>query len=130
MVRSRAGRIPHYLIGPSPLPRLMGRLVGRAFVAWTFCNVTFVAGRQITPAQLRHEYRHVQQWAIVGGLWAAVVLALAGLGVVSWWWLAGTPLAFTGVYLIEMGRAWGRGTHPYRDNWFERDARRVAGEPV
>jgi hypothetical protein len=38
-------------------------------------------------------------------------------------------IAFIPAYLIASLLAWGRGGHYYRDNWFERDARRACGEP-
>jgi hypothetical protein len=37
--------------------------------------------------------------------------------------------AFIPAYLAASLLAWGRGGHYYRDNWFERDARRTCGEP-
>ncbi|MGC8642527.1 MAG: hypothetical protein ACP5XB_21945 [Isosphaeraceae bacterium] len=37
--------------------------------------------------------------------------------------------AFIPAYLLASVLAWRRGGHYYRDNWFERDARRAAGEP-
>lgn len=36
---------------------------------------------------------------------------------------------FIPAYLVASVLAWKRGGHYYRDNWFERDARRAAGEP-
>jgi hypothetical protein len=38
-------------------------------------------------------------------------------------------IAFIPAYLIASVLAWCRGDHYYRDNWFERDARRACGEP-
>jgi hypothetical protein len=37
--------------------------------------------------------------------------------------------AFIPAYLMASLLAWRRGGHYYRDNWFERDARRACGEP-
>jgi hypothetical protein len=37
--------------------------------------------------------------------------------------------AFIPAYLAASVLAWRRGGHYYRDNWFERDARRRTGEP-
>jgi hypothetical protein len=37
--------------------------------------------------------------------------------------------AFIPAYLLASLLAWRRGEHYYRDNWFERDARRACGEP-
>jgi hypothetical protein len=37
--------------------------------------------------------------------------------------------AFIPAYLLASLLAWWRGEHYYRDNWFERDARRACGEP-
>jgi hypothetical protein len=37
--------------------------------------------------------------------------------------------AFIPAYLAASLLAWRRGGHYYRDNWFERDARRACGEP-
>jgi hypothetical protein len=37
--------------------------------------------------------------------------------------------AFIPAYLAASVLAWSRGGHYYRDNWFERDARRACGEP-
>jgi hypothetical protein len=37
--------------------------------------------------------------------------------------------AFIPAYLAASLLAWSRGGHYYRDNWFERDARRACGEP-
>ena len=37
--------------------------------------------------------------------------------------------AFIPAYLFASLLAWRRGEHYYRDNWFERDARRACGEP-
>jgi hypothetical protein len=37
--------------------------------------------------------------------------------------------AFIPAYLAASVLAWRRGGHYYRDNWFERDARRATGEP-
>lgn len=37
--------------------------------------------------------------------------------------------AFIPAYLMASLLAWRRGQHYYRDNWFERDARRACGEP-
>jgi len=37
--------------------------------------------------------------------------------------------AFIPAYLLASLLAWSRGEHYYRDNWFERDARRACGEP-
>jgi hypothetical protein len=37
--------------------------------------------------------------------------------------------AFIPAYLLASVLAWRRGEHYYRDNWFERDARRACGEP-
>jgi hypothetical protein len=37
--------------------------------------------------------------------------------------------AFIPAYLIASLLAWRAGGHYYRDNWFERDARRACGEP-
>jgi hypothetical protein len=37
--------------------------------------------------------------------------------------------AFIPAYLAASLLAWHRGGHYYRDNWFERDARRACGEP-
>jgi hypothetical protein len=36
---------------------------------------------------------------------------------------------FIPAYLAASLLAWSRGGHYYRDNWFERDARRACGEP-
>jgi hypothetical protein len=36
---------------------------------------------------------------------------------------------FIPAYLVASVLAWRRGGHYYRDNWFERDARRSCGEP-
>jgi hypothetical protein len=38
-------------------------------------------------------------------------------------------IAFIPAYLIASVLAWRAGLHYYRDNWFERDARRACGEP-
>jgi hypothetical protein len=38
-------------------------------------------------------------------------------------------VAFIPVYLLASLLAWWQGGHYYRDNWFERDARRACGEP-
>lgn len=38
-------------------------------------------------------------------------------------------IAFIPAYLAASLLAWHRGGHYYRDNWFERDARRACGEP-
>jgi hypothetical protein len=37
--------------------------------------------------------------------------------------------AFIPAYLLASLLAWCQGAHYYRDNWFERDARRACGEP-
>lgn len=37
--------------------------------------------------------------------------------------------AFIPAYLLASLLAWLSGAHYYRDNWFERDARRACGEP-
>jgi hypothetical protein len=37
-------------------------------------------------------------------------------------------IAFIPAYLLAGLLAWSRGRHYYRDNWFERDARRACGE--
>jgi hypothetical protein len=37
--------------------------------------------------------------------------------------------AFIPAYLLASVLAWRQGGHYYRDNWFERDARRACGEP-
>ncbi len=37
--------------------------------------------------------------------------------------------AFIPAYLLASVLAWRRGEHYYRDNWFERDARRACGDP-
>jgi hypothetical protein len=37
--------------------------------------------------------------------------------------------AFIPAYLLASLLAWRQGGHYYRDNWFERDARRACGEP-
>jgi hypothetical protein len=37
--------------------------------------------------------------------------------------------AFIPAYLVASLLAWGAGGHYYRDNWFERDARRACAEP-
>ena len=37
--------------------------------------------------------------------------------------------AFIPAYLAASLLAWRSGGHYYRDNWFERDARRACGEP-
>lgn len=37
--------------------------------------------------------------------------------------------AFIPAYLLASLLAWRRGEHYYRDNWFERDARRACGDP-
>jgi hypothetical protein len=37
--------------------------------------------------------------------------------------------AFIPAYLFASLLAWRRGEHYYRDNWFERDARRACGDP-
>jgi hypothetical protein len=37
-------------------------------------------------------------------------------------------IAFIPAYLLASLLAWTRGEHYYRDNWFERDARRACGE--
>jgi hypothetical protein len=38
-------------------------------------------------------------------------------------------IAFLPAYLVASLLAWLRGADYYRDNWFERDARRACGEP-
>jgi hypothetical protein len=38
-------------------------------------------------------------------------------------------IAFIPAYFIASLLAWRSGLHYYRDNWFERDARRACGEP-
>lgn len=38
-------------------------------------------------------------------------------------------IAFIPAYLLASVLAWARGRHYYRDNYFERDARRACGEP-
>lgn len=120
-------RLPHRIVGNSPFPRWFGHLaVGHPFAAWTFMVWICVPETTIAPQVLVHEQRHVEQfyagWALGLTLWA---LFLPG-----WWWLLLTPFTYTVAYLAAGLYAMVRHQHFYRDNVFERDARRHAGEPV
>lgn len=118
-------KLPHVIRYDSRVPVLLGRLfIGRPFAAWTAGVWTFVPGRLLSAQIVTHEYRHVQQFAV---LWVAA-LGLWSLLTPSWWWLLATPLAHGAAVGLAGLYAWTRGGHPYRDNWFERDARRYAGE--
>jgi len=125
--------LPHIIVRNSGPPRWAGRLfIGRSFVAWTWMCFTFLhISGQLLPAQkkakmFRHEYRHVQQWAALTVLgWLCGALAGA-----SWlWWLA-VPIVVQPVAVGIAGIAGSLRGSGYRDNWFERDARRYARELI
>jgi hypothetical protein len=118
--------LPRWIVTNSRLPAIFGRFyIGRPFTAQSIAAWIFLPGTSTTMPVLRHESRHVDQfyvgWAIGLALW---LLLTPG-----WWWLLATPFVrfvaygVSGLYAKVTGR-------PYRQNWFERDARRAAGEPV
>jgi hypothetical protein len=111
----------------SSIPARIGRLVvGRPFAAQTVGPVIFIPGRLVAPSVLKHELVHVTQWYL--GTAIAAVLWL--IFTPSPWLLLLCPLAFSIAYGIASLVAFLSGEHPYRGNWFEKQARRRAGELV
>lgn len=119
--------LPFWIRKSSRLPVRMGKLfTRRPFLAVTLGPVIFFPGRGIDLRVLRHEMRHVHQFYV---FWALGLLAWLVIRP-AWWWLCLTPLTFTGCYVMAgiIGLFFDRDF--YRDNPFEKDARRHAGEPV
>jgi len=120
-------RLPHRLVINSWWPKFFGKMfVGHAFTAWTYMIWTCVPGHTVPPFRVwRHEERHVQQWAVL----TVAVLVLFALLRLAWY---AYPLAVLLAHPVAVGLAGLvatlRGGHAYRDNWFEVDARRHAGE--
>lgn len=125
-------KIPHSVKFNRFWPTLMGRIaIGRPFTAATIGFWTFLMpNRPFSYEQLqqiiRHEYQHVKQFAVswMGALAVCVVVRPHWLV-----WLL-TPITFTLLYGLASLIAWISGEHPYRGNWFEKAARKSAGEPV
>lgn len=125
-------KLPHIIKFNRFWPTVMGRIaIGRTFAAatigfWTFLMPNRPFSYEVLQKIIRHEYQHVKQfatcWAVGLALWLMITPA--------WWWLFLTPFTFTLLYGLASLVAWISGEHPYRANFFERDARRRAGEPV
>ena len=119
--------MPRFIVRRSRIPVVVGTLViGRPFLAQTIGPWIFVRGDVIHVRVLRHETRHVHQFYIGFGIGLALWLLFQP----SMWWLLATPLTFTVAYVLAGIVALVQGKHAYRQNWFERDARRYAGEPL
>lgn len=117
--------IYYQLIVNSKWPGRMGKLfIGKAFVAWTFwCFIHFPTTR-VDPGDFVHELDHVRWfWRFTIG--AAVVWAIFSR---NWFLLPLLPFAYSLAYGVASFAAWLNGDNPYKDNWFERHADRVAGE--
>jgi len=106
------------IIPNSKIPTFFG------FSAQTFGPFILIPGNTVHYRVLTHEKHHVAQfymgWLVGLLLWMVVD--------VSWWWLLATPLTFSVAYTLAGLVALARGGRWYRDNWFEKDARRHAGE--
>lgn len=119
-------RFPYWIVRNSPWPGRMGRLfTGKPFVAWTFLCFMHFPTRWIDVGDLRHERDHVKFFWL---FWAAS-LVMWILFSRSWLWLPLTPFTYSIVYGAASVIAWVQGGNPYADNWFERHADQVAGEP-
>ena len=119
-------KLPHVLIPNSPrVVAFFGAIARRKFYAYTYAFWTWVDDDQIGAKQLRHEYAHVVQFT------EATVLAIVGfiLAQLPWYWWLSLPIVFPIVYLGAGVVAVIPGAPFYRGNFFERDARRYAGEP-
>jgi hypothetical protein len=77
------------------------RLLVRGWLAITI-GTTIVSWRRLAPGELAHELTHVRQWRRYG------------------------RVGYVVRYVASSLRAWSRGTDWYRDNTFERAARRAA----
>ena len=112
-------KLPHLIVTNSKIPTFFG------FHAQTFGPVILIPGTMVTKRVLTHELRHVYHFYVC---WA---LALGLLPYYpNWLWLLATPLAYSIAYTLAGCYAVLRGGNWYRSNWFEKDARRHAGEPV
>jgi len=115
---------PSFIRGNHWLPRKFG------FAAQTvFCWI-LLPGTSTTYRVLVHEKEHVKDfwrfWAL------GVLLKVAFLGGVFGglvWWLL-TPFTYGIAYALAGFVSKARGYRWYHDNYFERKARRKAGEPV
>lgn len=120
-------RVPFWVFYSSWLPYFFGTLFShRPFQAMTIGPFIFAPKRIADGRVLIHEIRHVQHF------WLAWIVGIAAFAIIrpSWFWLALTPFAYTVAYVVAGLFSLLRGGTFYHDCWFERDARRKAGEPV
>lgn len=123
-------KLPHSVKFNRFWPTVMGRVaIGRPFAAatlgfWTFIMPNRPFSYEAFQRIVRHEYRHVQQFAAswLGGVVVWLVVSR------NWWLLPLTVLTFQVLYGLASFVAWISGDPPYRANLFERDAREYAGE--
>lgn len=118
--------IPHFTVRKSALPKFFGNLfIGRPFVAWTIGFWTFLPGRLYPTVRVKvHEFVHVKQFAVC---WiTAIVVSIAFRSLIG---ILLSPLCFVLTYGFASLVIVMSGGHWYRDNPFEVEARRIAGEP-
>jgi len=94
------------------------------FHAQTFGPLILIPGMMVTKRVLTHELRHVEHF-YAAWVWAFAFWVVLNPGP---FWLLATPFAYALVYTLAGCYAVLRGGHWYRDNPFEKDARRHAGE--
>ena len=113
------------IVRGSKLPVVFGNLFDdEPWQAWTAGFIIFFPTKLIELRVLVHEIDHVKHWWLffLGSLalWALFRPALP--------WLLLAPFAYLIVYSVAGFRAMASGGDWYEDNWFERHARRAAGE--
>ena len=120
--------IPHWFVSAPWERRLTGHQ-GVTYLCWTFVDLPKGAVDKPEHAGFRrHEHRHVQQGVVITVAWVAITYGLTRVfGGSLWWLLTGLlawPLVYWAVSVVWKLRT-GKG---YTDSWFERDARRYAGQ--
>jgi hypothetical protein len=127
-------KIPHSIKYDRFWPTFFGKLsIGRPFTAWTFGFWTFLnpdyrLTYDVLQRVIRHEYQHVIQFVLGWGVGVVAFILCYLIDPLSFWWLLLSPLTFSFSYAIASLVAFLGGGHPYRDNFFEVEARGAAGE--
>lgn len=118
----------HRVVKRSRVPAVLGnRFIGRPFMASTIGPFIFIPGDAFAHFRVyRHELVHVRDWWI-GLLLGVGFWVLFRPGVL---WLALAPMVYPSAYAVAGFWSLLRRRSWYHDNWFERRARRIAGEPV
>lgn len=122
-------KLPYFFVANSKIPIWLGHQ------ATTFFVYIFLPGTTISWQALKHEYRHIQHFYFLWLMGIIFTLGVIFVNKFTFWWLLITPLTYTILYILAgfVSLITTKGslrTKFYLNNWFERDARRYAGETL